>query len=87
MEFSTDKYNIDLNNAINSFWVTRSKQTVDKSKTDQGNRSAVTGGKQLDGFITLISKVAQDIGIPKDCIYTKGNKIPGFLDPQKIGTY
>lgn len=83
MELSTDKYNADLKKAINSFWDTRNKQTIGKSSTDQGNRSAVTGGKQLDGIITIISKVAQDIGIPKNCIYTKGNKIPGFFRPTK----
>ena len=53
------------------------------TKSDQGNRNAVTGGKQLDGFINLMTKVAIDIGIPENCIYAKGNKIPGFFRPTK----
>jgi hypothetical protein len=39
------------------FWSTRegqiSKQAAEE-RHDQGNRSAVTGGKQLDGFVELI---------------------------------
>lgn len=83
MEFSTDKYQQEFKKAVNHFWNTRNKQTIGGSKSDQGNRSAVTGGKQLDGFIELMTKVAIDIGIPKNCIYTKGNKIPGFFRPTK----
>lgn len=48
-----------------------------------GNRSAVTGGKQLDGFITLLRQVAIDIGVPAHCIYIKGNHIPGYFRPTK----
>ncbi len=83
MEFSTAKYEKILKMAINHFWNTRNKQTVGRTKTDQGNRSAVTGGKQLDGFIELMTKVAIDLGIPKNCIYTKGNNIPGYFRPTK----
>jgi hypothetical protein len=83
MEFNTDKYQLDLKKAINHFWEIRDKQTVGRSKSDQGNRSAVTGGKQLDGFIDILTKVASDFGIPKKFIYTKGNKLPGFYRPTK----
>jgi hypothetical protein len=83
MEFSIDKYQKALKKAISHFWNTRNKQTVGGSKSDQGNRSAVTGGKQLDGFIDLVTKVAVDIGVPKECIYSKGNKIPGYFRPTK----
>jgi hypothetical protein len=83
MEFSTEKYHNYIKKAVNHFWNTRNKQTDGRTISDQGNRSAVTGGKQLDGFIDLMTKVACDIGIPKNCIYTKGNKIPGFFRPTK----
>jgi hypothetical protein len=83
MGFSTEKYQKILQKAINHFWNTRNKQTIGSDKSDQGNRNAVTGGKQLDGFINLMTKVAIDIGIPENCIYAKGNKIPGFFRPTK----
>jgi hypothetical protein len=82
-KFSTEKYNELLNKAIQHFWNTRNAQLSGRSKTDQGNRSAVTGGKQLDGFIGLLVQVSKDIGIPEEYIYVKGNNVPGFFRPTK----
>ena len=55
------KLPIDLNERIESaiqyFWNTRSGQITKQTAhgvRDQGNRGAVTGGKQLDGFVDLI---------------------------------
>jgi Restriction endonuclease XhoI len=83
MELSVKIYHKELKKAIELFWETRNKQAILKSKEDQGSRSAVTGGKQLDGFINLLAKVALDIGVPQACIYTKQNKIPGYFRPTK----
>lgn len=80
---STEKYQELLAKAVKSFWKTRNSQTVLQKKSDQGNRSSVTGGKQLDGFIKLIEKVSRDLGVPKNCIYTKGSILPGFFRPTK----
>lgn len=77
------EYNKLLTQAIRHFWVTRNNQANAQNKTDQGNRSSVTGGKQLDGFIDLLVKVSIDVGIPEDCIYTKRNQLPGFFRPTK----
>jgi len=74
------KYKKQIQEAITYFWNTRTHQ---KTKKDSTNRSAVTGGKQLDGFLDLLSLVAMDIGIPKECIYLKGNHIVGFFRPTK----
>jgi hypothetical protein len=46
-------------------------------------RAAVTGGKQLNGFINLMRKISIDTGIPKESIYTKANIIPGYFRPTK----
>lgn len=81
-----EKYKTQIENAVKLFWQTRTKQMLDQSgKTiqDAGNRSAVTGGKQLDGFLHLLYSVAIDSGIPKNCIYLKGNNLPGFFRPTK----
>lgn len=74
------KYKKQIQEAITHFWNTRTQQ---KGKKDSTNRSAVTGGKQLDGFLDLLSLVAIDMGIPKECIYLKGNHIVGFFRPTK----
>lgn len=69
-----------ISSAIQLFWNTRNRQQGSEDKT---NRSAVTGGKQLDGFLELLSAVAIDSGIPKECIYLKNNHIPGYFRPTK----
>ena len=86
MKIDIEKYKPLVKSAVELFWNTRNKQTTQqttKNIKDTGNRSAVTGGKQLDGFLDLLCTVAEDIGIPKDCIYTKSNHIPGYFRPTK----
>jgi hypothetical protein len=80
---STEKYQNLLTKAIEHFWQTRDSQAKGQKKTDQGNRSSVTGGKQLNGFVDLLSKVAKNLGVPESCIYTKGNNLPGYFRPTK----
>lgn len=86
MKIDIEKYNLLIQSAVELFWNTRNNQTSKQAKSkisDTGNRGAVTGGKQLDGFLELLCQVAIDIGIPKDCLFTKGNHIPGFFRPTK----
>jgi hypothetical protein len=67
-------------------WNTRDSQKnahSEKEIKDTGNRSAVTGGKQLDGFLELLYILAKDIGIPEVNIYIKGNQLPGYFRPTK----
>ncbi len=81
-----EKYRKLIESAIWLFWNTRNKQKSDqKSKdvSDTGNRSAVTGGKQLDGFLELLYTIAIDLGIPKECIFLKSNHLPGYFRPTK----
>ncbi|MEA1954355.1 MAG: PaeR7I family type II restriction endonuclease [Campylobacterota bacterium] len=77
---TTKNYKPQIQLAITHFWNTRNRQ---KDSTKSSNRSAVTGGKQLDGFLELLSVVAIDMGIPKECIYLKGNHISGYFRPTK----
>lgn len=76
-----------LNDAIAYFWTTRSGQ-IERQQNhgviDNGNRGAVTGGKQLDGFVDLISDLLKLNGVPSECIFTKSDlEIPGFYRPNK----
>lgn len=75
-----------LQEAIDAFWETRAGQKSRQesgASTDRGNRGAVTGGKQLDGFTELLKFAATEAGIPGSWIYTKGNHLPGFFRPTK----
>ena len=80
---STEKYQRLLTKAVKHFWKTRDSQAKGQKKSDQGSRSSVTGGKQLDGFIELLVQVSKDLGVPEACIYTKGNNLPGYFRPTK----
>ena len=82
-QFSTEKYKRLIKKAIKHFWKTRDSQAEGQKKSDQGSRSSVTGGKQLDGFIELLVQVSKDLGVPESCIYTKGNNLPGYFRPTK----
>lgn len=81
-----EPYQKYVKQAIEHFWATRNQQISRQKKgrrIDQGNRGAVTGGKQLDGFIELLAKAAVDMGIPKECIFLKGAHLPGYFRPTK----
>jgi hypothetical protein len=73
--------------AIAHYWQTRTAQRKKQEQTgkaDQGLRSAVTGGAQMDGFIDLFTELVTDAGIPKQYIYRKkAVELPGFFRPTK----
>jgi len=76
-----------IETAVEYFWQTRtgqiSKQESSGTK-DQGNRGAVTGGKQLDGFVNLIKDVLILNNVPEKCIFTDSDvELPGFFRPNK----
>lgn len=75
------KYSKDVKKAVSFFWSVKKAQ-LEKS-VDKSNRGAVVGGKQMDGFVSLLQKVALDSGVPNSCIYTKNNYLPGFFRSSK----
>lgn len=73
--------------AVKFYWETRAKQTAKQLKTgerDQGSRSAVTGGAQMDGFIELLAKLVIEAGIDRSHIYYRESlELPGYFRPTK----
>lgn len=59
------------------------KQKQQAESSDSSNRGAVVGGKQMDGFIELLKEVAQDAGVPTECIIADKNYLPGFFRSSK----
>jgi hypothetical protein len=77
-----------LSEAIRYFWKTRQQQSDKQgSKTgtrDAGSRTAVTGGKQLDGFVELLRDFLGESGLDRTCIYTsKKVELPGWYRAEK----
>ena len=73
--------------AVSHYWKTRTGQR-DKQrqigKADQGLRSAVTGGAQMDGFIDLFTELITAAGIEFRHVFRKrAVELPGFFRPTK----
>ena len=79
------KYENEIKNAIHLFWQTKTNQLA--HSTDKSNRGAVTGGKQLDGFIVILKKLALSAGVKRNCIFTKNNYLPGYFRGLYKGSY
>ncbi len=76
-----------ISEAVAHYWRIRQAQAqkqVEEGKSDQGARGAVTGGAQMDGFITLITDLIVEAGVSKKHIfYNKYLELPGFFRPTK----
>jgi Restriction endonuclease XhoI len=74
-------------NAVAHYWQTRAAQRrrqEESGRADQGWRSAVTGGAQMDGFIDLFTELITRTRISKQCIFRKkAVELPGFFRPTK----
>jgi hypothetical protein len=81
--------NEGLKNAVRHYWKTRTKQRTKQGSTtgtkDAGNRSAVTGGAQLDGFVVLVRDLLLAAGVKDACVFTRKSDtcVPGFYRPAK----
>ncbi len=80
-------YSEKVAQAIEHFWHTRLSQDKNQGSVsgirDAGNRSAVTGGAQLDGFIHLLASILEDAGLPEHTIFTKKTILPGYFRATK----
>jgi len=76
-----------FSDAVRHFWNTRERQAnsqVQRGAMDQGARTAVTGGKQMDGFCSTIRRFLLDAGVRLETIYINGEReLPGFFRPTK----
>jgi hypothetical protein len=76
-----------VSEAIAHYWRIRRKQSQKQAKSgraDQGARSAVTGGAQMDGFIHLIGDLIIEAGAEQSTIFFNSRlELPGFFRPTK----
>ncbi len=80
-------YRNRLERAVRYFWRVRTQQDkrqgASSGRRDAGNRSAVTGGKHLNGFIRLLSELLEEAGLPDSTIHTTATTLPGYFRPTK----
>lgn len=76
-----------LRDAVRHFWLTRQSQSsrqVDDEAKDRGARGAVTGGKQMDGFVRLIRDLLVVAKVPDSCIaIDRRVELPGWFRAEK----
>jgi len=82
-----DELSKHVSRAVAHYWLTRQEQSQKQStsgRSDQGARSAVTGGAQMDGFISLITDLIVEAGAEKSTIFHSSHlELPGFFRPTK----
>ena len=80
-------YRRRVSKAVKHFWKVRTRQHENQGaasgRKDAGSRSAVTGGKHLDGFINLFSDLLAEAGLPDSSIHTQTTTLPGYFRPAK----
>ena len=80
-------YSHRVSKAVKHFWKVRTRQHENQGaasgRKDAGFRSAVTGGKHLDGFINLFSDLLAEAGLPDSSIHTQATTLPGYFRPAK----
>lgn len=88
MAIKLAKYEERAKLAIEAFWGNRKasvKQQLKSGKLDQGTRGAVTAGKNMDGFASLMAELVVANGL-KDAKVIYGGRLvtlPGFFRPTK----
>jgi hypothetical protein len=85
---SKTKIDRDVAAAIAMYWSTRDNQQSlqgSDGQKDAGFRTAVTGGKQLDGFCKLVSDILHGAGLGRHEVFSGRGKgvLPGYYRPNK----
>jgi len=70
--------------AVRHYWNTLKTQFASQAEqdADRGNRAAVTGGKQMDGFVSLLVSCLGHIGLPSSALQYQAKPkrtLPGFF--------
>lgn len=72
-----------------AFWGNREKarqKQIESGKADQGERAGVTGGKNMDGFVSLVKDIVRANGLDHADIYEERRvlTLPGYFRPTKL---
>jgi len=82
-------YERKARDSVKAFWGNREtarQKQIEAGKADQGERSAVTVGKNMDGFLALMMDLIEANGL-KDAQIMRSKKVltlPGFFRPTKL---
>ncbi|HRD68067.1 MAG TPA: PaeR7I family type II restriction endonuclease [Candidatus Competibacter sp.] len=82
-------YESKARKAVKAFWGNRKAarlKQIESGKADQGERAGVTTGKNMDGFVALVSDVVRANGLAHASIMLDRSvlALPGFFRPAKL---
>ena len=88
MSIEIGKYPQEVKKAVRAFWSGRKKASdkqANTGKKDQGNRGAVTGGKNMDAFADLLESLVKKNGLKHAEVLRKKGVVtlPGHFRPTK----
>lgn len=79
----------NIRKAVRAFWGSREsarQKQLESGKADQGERSSVTAGKNMDGFLAIVRQLVVANGLP-DAQVQMSRKLltlPGYFRPTKV---
>ena len=82
-------YEAKAREAIQAFWGNREKarqKQIESGNADQGERAGVTAGKNMDGFIALVTDIVRANGLDHAAIHRERRVVtlPGYFRPTKL---
>ena len=88
MTINLASYERRARDATRLFWQSRAhaaRKQKGSGKADAGERSAVTAGKNMDGFVALVQAIAEANGLDASAIHRTKTVVtlPGFFRPTK----
>lgn len=80
-------FDAPLRSAVAHYWKSLADQEAHQGRgkgRDRGRRTAVTGGRQMDGFCDLVNWILIENGLPSACIHRRrGSVLPGYFRASK----
>lgn len=90
MALNLANYQKKASESVKAFWGNRDaahKKQIEAGKSDAGSRGAVTGGKNMDGFVALLIDLIKANGLKDATVIREGRiplTLPGYFRPTKM---
>lgn len=89
MSIELAEYDIHASKAVRAFWRKRAgahRKPLSSGRVDQGERSSVTAGNNMNGFLELLREIIRRNGLERAsiCVQRRLLTLPGFFRPTKL---
>src|ERR1700693_2725269 len=89
MSIELPDFDANVREAVRTFWGSRDAarmKQVESGRANQGERSSVTAGKNMDGFLAIVRQIAATNGLPHAQVRVSRKllTLPGYFRPPKV---